>query len=1278
MALTLTASQQAIYDAYKVDGNSIKDADGKRSTLEKEMQNYWNEVNSNGDRGATHMYMFNSRPRNLRLKTDGGILKESEFKTFPLIKAVETMDAKTKEQISYLHALIKILNYRDPLVGPKLINGIRDNDLRKAMNLNWEDYNKPGLMYAVELNDDKAVKKKVFENVQAEIEARTEALRIATEKRKREFKLRPVPVVAASIHIKTDRRSFDEARYDVSKLITSVASFSVDLKNDFDPGTRLQQYHNGLYSKAQQTLNRLNKQQVTINEYRMRHIKREWDHYALACTWDYFARGGMPPGYNPLPPTNSWITNTNNKFAGMDTDYARQLMNKDWTIDDYLYFDPTLKNDTAGYEAWQIWAAKEKKQYSIWCMEEFEKPFDWEAAGNGVEANTLEPGPIVKFREIRPFKRRKRSSQNPEESESEDEYGDESGNESEMNVNENDMVVEDVNDDDIIGSDDGAVEHEYNDSSSAEEKEEEPPNKYIPEIDDKNYDQLTSEKLEELEKLLRDALETNTEELKQYSTDGGWEQSMKAKINKANTYIMGEITKIDEEQRDRKFTEEREKKIKKKMAAEAKRKQEAEAAEAKRKQEEAEAQTDENETSSDEEVVIEEAVAKTDDESITDIIVKEKGSLFEYEIEGKKYILRFVEKGNEAEDNFLTAVHNQDYTRLIKTVKYGEGGFTITEKDDKNNPTTLQQGQKYRWIFNDIKNSEKYVPDYESFYVQEKKGISLFNWLENTYYDSLSNVEQTGKKRKITILSDDVFKKSNGNNTYEENQAKIFKFAKQARDAIDKFHTIENGRFIHRDIKLENFVVDDDDNIYLIDYDSVIDTTIFNATRNDKDNVASTSEGGRLPMRNNKMLMDRFSDKDKIVNMIQAGWGLYLDYHQLALMSLQLGGVFNWTDEWNTTKVHKDSSGEPRLQNTREIPWKTGLWQTPQEFLRETKVKNFWYTVIGAKTALDENNRYPDIYRGDLFIENIRMLNDKGEIDFEGAVNISKEFGTWIFNNLLKEYKKEMKDTATPAVKQKIKGRGVQSPMQFLSRSRQPVFERVQIESDYGDEEDLQALMEYDPTLDGETLETSSHISDAEFERMLNEATDYDALSQHIARENKVYSDNSTEVEEDAKSIDSKHSNTSELSVASQISNMSANSVASNMSSNSVASNMSAASNLSAASEKSNMSDMSNHSYASHHSMESEEAYPTSEHSNDSYGRYSDQSYNQSSSISNHSSSESSGREMGYSNGLSESSDHGMSESSDHESSNESTGYHSSGGSSSNNQSYNSSSDTDN
>merc|ERR1712167_497883 len=109
--------------------------------------------------------------------------------------------------------------------------------------------------------------------------------------------------------------------------------------------------------------------------------------------------------------------------------------------------------------------------------------------------------------------------------------------------------------------------------------------------------------------------------------------------------------------------------------------------------------------------------------------------------------------------------------------------------------------------------------------------------------------------------------------------------------------------------------------------------------------------------------------------------------------------------------------------------------------------------------------------------------------------------------------------------------------------------------------------MEFDPSFDGEKLETSSHISDEEFERMLNEATDYNALSEHIMRENKAYSDHSTEVEEDAKSISSKASNTSELSVASQMSNMSAHSVASNMSSNSVASNMSSnsvASNISA------------------------------------------------------------------------------------------------------------------
>ena len=93
-----------------------------------------------------------------------------------------------------------------------------------------------------------------------------------------------------------------------------------------------------------------------------------------------------------------------------------------------------------------------------------------------------------------------------------------------------------------------------------------------------------------------------------------------------------------------------------------------------------------------------------------------------------------------------------------------------------------------------------------------------------------------------------------------------------------------------------------------------------------------------------------------------------------------------------------------------------------------------------------------------------------------------------------------------------------------MSQQRQPVFDKITLESEF-DDSDLDALMELDPLDDlekelaaelGEDNEdTRSHLSDAEFERMLHENSNYDALSEHIARENKAYSDNSS-MEEDS------------------------------------------------------------------------------------------------------------------------------------------------------------------
>ena len=536
--------------------------------------------------------------------------------------------------------------------------------------------------------------------------------------------------------------------------------------------------------------------------------------------------------------------------------------------------------------------------------------------------------------------------------------------------------------------------------------------------------------------------------------------------------------------------------------------------------------------------------------------------------------------------------------------------------------------------------------------------------------------------------------------------------------------------------------IDEGDNnrIRLFDFDTVID--------NDRPLTGKTKDWTNIvPMTNGGKLMDRFAFAPDFGDFLTAKKiykdNSFLDRHQAAMMLLQLGGNFDWVGEydWNTVDAPREVDGAfvqeygpqrkfigdattfspPELKDKYselrvQLPNKTlgaegGLYDSA---FSELIVTNFWNGLLKSarNKSVVPGGPPPDLYtnwrsgyeksqrklRADLFIEAGRehvdpdvlatIFNMKGSL----VKNIFKTLFT-----MSKDWEESSNVIGTSV------STSVVSPMQFLSNARQPVFERVQIQSDYGDDEDLEALMEYDPTIDGENLEKlspSSHISDAEFERMLNETTNYDALSEHIMRENQAYSDGSTdmEVEEDAKSVSSKHSSASVGSVASQMSNMSAHSVASNMSNmsshsvasnmsnmsaHSVASNMSAqsgisvASNLSEKSNASTMSNMSNHSYASNHSIESQEAYPTSEHSDQSFGKYSDVSYNQTSGYSNsssHSSSESSGKEMGY---VGESSDHGMSESSDHESSGESLGYRSSGGSSTNNHSYNSSSDTE-
>lgn len=533
------------------------------------------------------------------------------------------------------------------------------------------------------------------------------------------------------------------------------------------------------------------------------------------------------------------------------------------------------------------------------------------------------------------------------------------------------------------------------------------------------------------------------------------------------------------------------------------------------------------------------------------------------------------EKQNDSYKNFIMTIDKKPLNSLAPV--------SIQEGDWK---SFVKYGTKHTALYTDkekfIFGEEVNTTNPPLAYTQKGFGQSLLEWIQNTY--------QTREGDKITQID----------TSNKASLADLNKIKEGVRNGLKEIHDLG---FLHRDVKVDNILVDDNYAVRLMDYDRVIE----------KSRVAEDDT-----MMNGAELMERDSDLASLIPMLKdVKW---LDYHQAGMALLTLGGTFNWVkDDFETDSDDLIKEHGPKKN------WGVAFGK----LTKRTQIGNFWSKVIKSK---GKTNIYKRQKHADAFVQAGRDITSENA---ETIFNLPQSFVKDVFTNFFKLGEEIFEEEhATRIQKVNFKEQAL-SPIKFMSEQRQPMFEKVTIESDF-DDSDLQELMDFDPTIEGEVEEDlRSHISDAEFERMLKETENYDSLSDHVAKENAAYS---MEVEEDAKSVSSKHSNASDVSVASQMSNMSASS------------------------QHSNVSEMSNHSYTSNHSLESEEHYPTSEQSY----HMSEQSYNMTSDHSYNSNTESSAKEMDYAQSMSES-----------ESVSESMGYSSSGGSSSNNHSYNSSSDTE-
>ena len=267
-------AQKLMIDSYGVDSTvplsvmkgEIKNVNGKQvwqynekkdASLADVMTQYWRNLETDLRLNKDYATIHKSDPHMLQQPYLFDKKPPGAPATYPFLekKSGKKYTDDDIRDMDYMHNLIKMLHNKDKTIGTSLMDEIKNNTLMLR-----ED---PNTM----IN-----RKKHYDEL-----ANYELQRLFVRGKKRKI-LYAEPVLQPSIYIDTRKETLDSAYYNVATLITMTANFTVDKRDDFHPGTRLQRYHNSLYARAQGMLNKISSKQEAINQYRIRHIRREWEH----------------------------------------------------------------------------------------------------------------------------------------------------------------------------------------------------------------------------------------------------------------------------------------------------------------------------------------------------------------------------------------------------------------------------------------------------------------------------------------------------------------------------------------------------------------------------------------------------------------------------------------------------------------------------------------------------------------------------------------------------------------------------------------------------------------------------------------------------------------------------------------------------------------------------------------------------------------------------------------------------------------------------------------